>query len=298
MNFPLVTVVVATYRRKETLYNALVSLCQQTYSNLEIIVVDDNSEKSWNESVLNIIFSVRKNYPNINIHLEVNKENKGSAKSRNIGIEMAAGEYITFLDDDDIYLPDKIKNQLNSMIKSKADYGITDLYLYNKREKLVNKRIRWYLKKDSPKELFEYHLKYHLTGTDTFMFKREYLISISGFEEIDVGDEYFLMSKAIQNNGKFNYLNVCDIKAYIHTGEGGLSSGQKKIDGENELYNYKKAFFDVLDTETIRYIRMRHYAVIAFAELRRKKIISFIKNMFVSMFCAPIACINMFLFER
>ena len=108
-------------------------------------------------------------------------------------------------------------------------------------------------------------------------FKKEYIDEIKGFAPINVGDEFYLMVRAINGKGKFGYLACCDIKAFIHTGECGLSSGVSKITGENNLYEYKKSYFDKLDKKTIRYIKMRHYAVLAFAEVRRKKLGLFIK---------------------
>ena len=126
-----------------------------------------------------------------------------------------------------------------------------------------------------------------MTGTDTMMFTKEYLTEIGGFASIDVGDEFYLMQRAIEGGGKFGYLPGCEIKAYIHTGDGGLSSGDGKIRGENALYEYKKTFFDQLEASDVRYIKMRHYAVIAYAELRRKNYGRFISNAMKSFFASP-----------
>lgn len=111
----------------------------------------------------------------------MNDFNKGSAETRNIGINAANGEYITFLDDDDVYLPDKIKKQVEFMEVGEYDYSITDLILYNENDKEIDKRIRSYIKDMSSLSLMTYHLKYHMTGTDTMMFRKEYLTEIGGF---------------------------------------------------------------------------------------------------------------------
>ncbi|MGL5257925.1 MAG: hypothetical protein ACRC76_12925, partial [Proteocatella sp.] len=182
--------------------------------------------------------------------------------------------------------------------KSGYDYSVTDLNLFNENDKLIDKRIRSYIKDTSAEALRQYNLKYHLTGTDTMMFTKEYLQKIDGFAPIDVGDEFYLMQRAIEGGGKFGYLPGCEIKAYVHTGQGGLSSGDGKIKGENALYEYKKNYFDKVDVQTRRYIRMRHYAVVAFAEIRRKKLLPFIVNAFKSFVCSPIACFKMLFLER
>lgn len=283
----LVSVVVATYKRETDLKKALESLAKQTYSCMEIVLVDDNGDEEWNRRVSNIVDEFRNCYPKVVLEYIVNTPNQGSAKTRNIGINFAKGDYVTFLDDDDIYLPDKVKKQVEFMENGGYDYSITDLVLYNDNDREIDKRVRSYIRDVSVASLEVYHLKYHMTGTDTMMFKKEYLTQIGGFAPIDVGDEFYLMQRAIEGGGRFGYLPGCEIKAYVHTGEGGLSSGDGKINGENALYEYKKKFFERLKTSDVRYIKMRHYAVIAYAELRRKKYGRFILNAMKSFFASP-----------
>lgn len=286
-DLPKVSIIIPTYRREDSLKRALVSLANQTYSNIEIIVVDDNANNSWNSKVEDIIKGMNKK-ENVSIIYVQNRENKGSAETRNIGIKKATGEFITFLDDDDIYLPDKVERQVNHMIENDSDYSLTDLWLYDEKDNLIEKRVRDYIKDYSLESLERYHIMYHMTGTDTMMFRKEYLLEIGIFSPIDVGDEFYLMHKAIKGNGKFSYLPVCDVKAYVHNEISGLSSGDGKIKGENELFEYKKQYFSLLKDKDKRYIKMRHYAVLAFAELRRKDYFAFIGYSMKSFFSSPI----------
>lgn len=283
----LVSVVVATYRRKEELEKSLESLAKQSYTNMEIILVDDNGDVKWNKIVIDIVDQFQKAYPMASINHIVNSPNQGSAKTRNIGIDAANGKYITFLDDDDIYLPDKVKKQVEFMENGEYDYSITDLVLYNEENKEIDRRVRSYIQETNAESLRMYHLKYHMTGTDTMMVTKEYLAKIGGFAPIDVGDEFYLMQRAIEGGGKFGYLPGCEIKAYVHTGEGGLSSGDGKIKGENALYEYKKKYFQQLKNSDVRYIKMRHYAVIAYAELRRQNYGKFVSNAIRSFVASP-----------
>ncbi len=286
---PLVSIIVATYRRDKILWNALYSLTNQSYSNIEVVLVDDNDELEWNEKVEGIAERFRTKYPSIMFQHIVNHPNQGSAKTRNIGIMAAKGEYITFLDDDDVYLAEKVEKQVSFMEEKELDYSITDLYLYNENDKLVDKRIRSYIKETSEQKLFEYHMKHHITGTDTMMFRKEYIVKIGGFPPINVGDEFYLMQRSIENGGKFGYLPECDVKAYVHTGDGGLSSGKGKIDGENALYEHKKKYFDKLNPKTMRYIKARHYAVLAYAYLRMGSIWKFFENTAIGFFISPLS---------
>lgn len=288
-----VSVVVATYKREESLINALDSLAAQTYADFEIVLVDDNGNHEWNDKVNAIVLAFKENHPSVTLRHITNNPNQGSAKTRNIGIAAATGKYVTFLDDDDVYLPQKLERQVAFMEHGDLDYSITDLMLYNEHEKLTDKRIRSYIKSTDQASLQRYHLMYHLTGTDTMMYTKAYLEKIGGFSPIDVGDEFYLMQRAIEGGGKFGYLAGCDLKAYVHTGEsGGVSSGEGKIKGENQLYEYKKGFFKEINGSAKRYIKARHYAVLAFAEMRRKKHGAFLKNTFKSFFSSPVACIK------
>lgn len=284
----LVSVVVPTYRREIELKKALESLAAQSYSNIEIILVDDNGSLEWNKKVFNVAEGFRVDFSEIPLKLLVNDCNLGSAETRNVGIAEAEGEYITFLDDDDVYLPDKVKKQVEFMESGHYDYSITDLILYTENDKRVDVRTRSYIKDVSALSLRTYHLKYHMTGTDVIMFRRDYLVQIGGFPAINIGDEFYLMGKAIDGGGKFGYLPGCDVRAYVHTGDGGLSSGDGKIKGENEVYEYKKTFFNQMTPGDVRYIKMRHYAVLAYAELRRGKYGKFVYNAMKSFCASPV----------
>lgn len=293
----MVSVVVATYRRDSVLERALESLATQTHRDFEIILVDDNDDSEWNHKVATIVNRFKENHRGINFkHIE-NHPNQGSAKTRNIGIECADGEFVCFLDDDDIYLPKRISNQVIPMQIKNADYGVTDLALYSESDKLLEERKRDYIEDVSQHSLLKYHLMYHITGTDTMMFRKDYLVKVGGFSPIDVGDEFYLMQKAIEAGGRFLHIPVCDVKAYVHTGDNGLSSGQSKIDGENALYKHKKEYFDRLSKRSVKYIKVRHYSVIAYAYFRMKCMCRCLKNVLIGFFISPMMLLKI-LFNR
>lgn len=290
---PLVSVVVATYLQDDMLLRALNSLKEQTYKNFEVIVVDDNDNKEYNSRVNNIIIKFKEENEEIKLKFIVNNKNLGSAHTRNVGIDASSGEYITFLDDDDLYLPENLEKQIENMLKTDADYGITDIKLYNENEKLCDNRERSYIKSTKKEDLLRYHLKYHLAGTGTLIFKKDYIEKIGKFGDIDFGDEFFLMLKAIENDGKFTYLPGCFVKAYIRYGEAGLSNGESKINGEKVVFNHKKEYFNTLPKEDIKYIKTRHFAVLAFAELRRKKLFNALINAVRAFLVSPLNCFKL-----
>ena len=113
---PLVTVIIPTYNRAELLTRALNSVINQTYANLEIIVVDDASTDET-QLIMSSMIDKRMIY----IRHDVNQ--RGSA-ARNTGIRAATGEFIAFLDDDDEYMLDKIKILVEVLSKTDPEIGI------------------------------------------------------------------------------------------------------------------------------------------------------------------------------
>lgn len=102
-----VSVVIPVYNSEKTIKQAIDSVLKQTAFNeiKEIIIVDDGSTDSSNDIILDLI----KKGQNIKLYIQ---ENKGAAFARNIGMKEASGEFIAFLDADDLWLPQKIERQL------------------------------------------------------------------------------------------------------------------------------------------------------------------------------------------
>lgn len=102
----LVSVVIPTYNRSDLLSRSLDTILKQTYTNLEVIIVDDNSTDDTSDVVDQYI------QRDDRIKYLKNDENKGGGFSRNRGLQNANGEYIAFLDDDDEWYPSKLEEQL------------------------------------------------------------------------------------------------------------------------------------------------------------------------------------------
>jgi glycosyltransferase involved in cell wall biosynthesis len=102
---PLVSIVIPTYNRKAMLMEAIDSAMSQRYRNIEIIVIDDGSTDGTEQIML------EKCQENTSIQY-VRQENSGVSAARNHGARMAKGEYLSFLDSDDIYLPSCIQDKI------------------------------------------------------------------------------------------------------------------------------------------------------------------------------------------
>ena len=290
MSQELVTIIVPSYKRHSDLVErAINSLLNQTYKNIEVIVVDDNAKpglESYREEISNLIASI----DDKRVVYVQNAENKGGAGSRNVAIAIAKGEYITFLDDDDEYLPLKVETQLEFMKANGLDMSFGKLNLYNEKDELVDVR-EHDIKTFDKTFLRKYHLTKQITGTPTFMLKRELLQQVGGFEIVPMGQEYYLMQKILQTDCTMGYFPDCHIKAYRTAAEA-ISTGKGKITGEKALFKYKKSFFNILSFREKQYVRCRHYAVMAVAYKRNKMYFKALCNLFVSVLCSPLTAVK------
>jgi glycosyltransferase involved in cell wall biosynthesis len=108
---PRVSVVIPTYRRPVELKRALESVLSQDFTDIEILVVDDNPPGTpGREATTRLLESLEG--PLVHIPTE---GSLGGAGARNVGIEQARGEYVAFLDDDDMWLPGKLRLQMELM---------------------------------------------------------------------------------------------------------------------------------------------------------------------------------------
>jgi len=140
MNNSLISVIIPVYNGEEYIAEAIDSALNQTYKELEIIVVDDGSKDKTREIVNSYCVtrhasSVKDFTPNAirtthdairptpNVYY-IYQSNKGPAAARNAGIKIAKGEYVAFLDADDVWLKDKLENQLKEMTDGIGMVGV------------------------------------------------------------------------------------------------------------------------------------------------------------------------------
>lgn len=118
---PLVSLIVPAYNAQDYIIRSIDSALASDFSDLEIIIVNDGST----DDTQKIINWYAKNYSNV---VSVEKENGGVADARNKGIEIAKGDYIAFMDNDDLIRPDMISKLYNTITKNKCDVAIAPLY--------------------------------------------------------------------------------------------------------------------------------------------------------------------------
>lgn len=116
MLIPFFSIVIITYNRPEFAIKAIESVLSQSFKNFELLVVNDGS---------NLDYLIVEDY--IRLHTSITyiyKTNEGRSKARNTGIEIAKGQYICFLDDDDIYLPNNLDLLYNEILRNNLPVGL------------------------------------------------------------------------------------------------------------------------------------------------------------------------------
>lgn len=128
---PLVSIVIPFYNFKDWLIEAVQSVLNQTYTNYEIIIVNDGSNIEIEDIKL------------LSDKIEIiNQNNKGAAGARNTGMKCSRGQYIAFLDSDDFWHPEKIDRQLKFMMLNEYKWSHHAFELVDKYSKSMNKLIQ------------------------------------------------------------------------------------------------------------------------------------------------------------
>lgn len=127
-NTELVSVIIPTYNCRKYIRQAIDSALAQTYKNIEIIVVDDGSSDNTREEIGDLISDKKILY--------IYQANKGLSGARNTGIKHSKGEYLVFLDSDDIILPEKIMSQVGFMKENSQVCLVYSRYQYFKNDNL------------------------------------------------------------------------------------------------------------------------------------------------------------------
>lgn len=132
MKNPMVSVVVTTYNREEYLKETIHSILNQTYTDYELIVVDNYSNYDF--------FKVIEEFDDERIRPFQNQNNGIIAVNRNYGIKQARGQYLAFCDDDDLWMPEKLEKQLEIVNDFPQTIIATNLIIIDNIGNCVNER--------------------------------------------------------------------------------------------------------------------------------------------------------------
>lgn len=224
----LVSVIMPSFNTEKYIKDAINSVLGQTYKNIELIIVDDCST----DNSVDVI----KKYDDPKIKLIVNKCNKGAAFSRNIALIESKGEWIAFLDSDDIWEPKKLEEQIRFMINSNCWFSYTD---YREFKDNVNDCIAIVSGPDKISKIDMY--KYCWPGCLTVMYNAK-RIGIVQASLISKNNDYAMWLCLIKRS---NCVRLGQVLAnYRRSREGSLSSDKitKLIKSHYILYRQSEGF--------------------------------------------------------
>lgn len=173
-NPPAVSVVIPSFNSAWSINDTILSVRHQTLEDFELIVIDDGSS----DNLQDIMAPHLADDPRIRI---IHQENRGLAGARNRGLSEATGDYVAFLDADDIWHPDFLKMAVTGLAKNPdAPYA----FAYSFRMDINNRLIGWPLWKRPPPHDFEGMLVLNVVGNGSAaVYRRLDAIAIGGFDE-------------------------------------------------------------------------------------------------------------------
>ncbi len=211
---PLVSVIVTTYNRRELLGRTLKSILNQTYTNFELIVVDNFSNYDFFEYI--------NSFADERIIPFQNANNGIIAVNRNFGIGKARGEYLAFCDDDDLWMPDKLERQISIINEKGVDLVCTNLTRFSNSIESVSVKNAI----DSVVTLSQL-LRKNPIATSSVLVKNTNRIHFSESKTLVTVEDYELWLRLYMEGTKIYYLGIPAL--YYREYAQNTSSGKNKV---------------------------------------------------------------------
>ncbi|MBU3134090.1 glycosyltransferase family 2 protein [Clostridium gasigenes] len=232
----LITVIIPTYNRAKTLLRSMNSVLNQTYKNIELIIVDDNSD----DGTLELVSSLSDN----RVKYIKNSTNKGACYSRNLGVDIAKGEYIAFQDSDDEWDLSKLELQINNLKEN--NYDIVSCYINQIFEGGTNKVFPSIDIKDLKDLNYKnYILLENIFSTQTILGKRKCFIETKFDNDLPRFQDWDLMIRMCQKY-KIGFSDNNLVDAFIQ--KDSISKNNKKAVIALSLIRKKYANSDELNS--------------------------------------------------
>ena len=256
----LISIIIPVYKVEKYIYKCIDSVLNQTYKNLEIILVDDGSPDKCPE----ICEEYAKKDNRIKI---IHKKNGGLSDARNAGLKVATGKYIGFVDSDDYIEKDMYQVLYNNIIKTNSDISIVNLKEVKENEIIENnvkdeQNTIEYTKLEGLKKLIENKIKSYAWNK---LYKKEILNNI----EFPVGrkmEDLAVMHKIFEKANKIVYTDKIEYY-YLQRGDSILGNIDLKLTKDlfyfvTERYKYMIKKYpqlqDTLNIDRIKYIFIYH----------------------------------------
>jgi glycosyltransferase involved in cell wall biosynthesis len=269
---PLVSIIMPTYNRANMISLAINSILEQSYTNWELLVIDNESTDNTKE----IVEKFSKEDSRI-FYYNVKKDHKiGIASYLNYGIDISSGEYIARLDDDDEWCcTDKLKKQV-SFLEQNEDYvivgGGAKMVDGNRRE------IFKFFKRETDYEIRNHALYANPFWHNTVLFRRDSAIKVGGYKKIKFVEDWDLWLRLGQIGKLYNFKEYFSL--YMNAGQNRSTENQKLTAQiilqyiktyRNDYPNYRRAYI-------INFMQYLFSFLPAFIKKRIQNFLFFIKR--------------------
>jgi len=226
----MVSVIITTYKRSpEIVKRAAKSVLNQSYKNIELLIIDDSPDTyELRDSVRDMVHSLGESVCYIQ-----HKKNMGACAARNTGLNVAKGEYIAFLDDDDEWLPEKIEKQLSVFKKNKnAAIVYCGRYSYYvKEQKTVVQKTKF-----KNGYVFDSLILENFIGSTSFPLIRKSVIEkLGGFDINMKAAQDYEMWLRIAKEYEVDYIKEPLVRYYVHEGDQITKNHRNKADALERL---------------------------------------------------------------
>lgn len=237
----LVSVVITTYNRTDFLSSAIESVINQTYDNIEIVVVDDNAE---NEKSRSTVEKIIRNYPQC--VLVKNKTRMGGALARNEGIRHSHGELISFLDDDDSYFPDRIEKCVE-VYEENQSLGF--IYTYCQAVNVDGKVLCVYERTPEKNVLLQHLRESCLCATSQWVVPRKTFFEVGYFEDTPCKQDSIMLLKILGAQKEIACVPQILSNYMVHNLGKISGNPQRNIIGINRYRDFSRRYFHLLTRE-------------------------------------------------
>lgn len=273
MKNELVSCVIPSYKRSDTLRRAIDSVLAQTYTNLEILVVDDNIAGDVYSTKLREILNEYKEENRVKLVTQPKHIN--GAEARNAGIRAAKGEWIAFLDDDDEWLPTKIEKQMDFLENNPEYMGASCFYNEYTNNNLIHS-CPPYNTENINMKIFSRQVA---VFTSTVILNRKKLLESGGFNNKLRRHQDLQLLLDFTSRNRFAVVQSYLVKLHL---DSGINRPSLEL-----LIEIKKDFFKAMDSlfksytkDEQKIIKAAHYYEIVFCALKQKRIFTAIKYLY------------------
>ena len=262
INNPFISVVIPTYNRESTIEKALLSVLNQTYKNIEVIIIDDASQDKTHEVI--------KSYLSDKVLYFKLEKNGGVSDARNYGIKKSHGEYIAFQDSDDEWYSSKLEKQI-AVINQDDSVGL----VYCRFKKILDKSTYDIYPKHSEALLYgdlkSVLIDHNIIGTPTMLIKKKVLDDIGLFDTKMI--QYEDWDLALRVSIKYSIGFVDEVLVDSHMSSKGVNSDKGLESKHNMLYFIFKHINSFSASQSI----MLHYIDVILELLKNREMINLSK---------------------